>query len=285
MAGLVGYASSDEDDDISQHAPSPKVYCMSNLVQPQNLIHNQISSPIEDVETKKTTSERSKEEPASSQQQPSHSLNLVEHPSQPTSTQPEPPQSSATQPQLHSISPVPLDSSIPQPESILRDLPEPPETSAPSSPYTATRSLIHDLTLPSVPNLDIPPSPPGSPPPQTSSKFQQFLTLKRQGTHFNSKLEQSTALRNPSLTDKLLSFVDLSGPAQYETTLPLELYDPSGFPEWSYKDKLRKAREDVVKSREEKAGGRSSIEFVSGSVHSPGTGGGISREKRKGGWR
>lgn len=32
MAGLVGYASSDEDDDTSPHAPSPKVYFMSNLV-------------------------------------------------------------------------------------------------------------------------------------------------------------------------------------------------------------------------------------------------------------
>ncbi|EFZ00299.1 HCNGP-like protein [Metarhizium robertsii ARSEF 23] len=279
MAGLVGYASSDEDDDTSPHAPSPKVYFMSNLVQPQNLIHNQASSPPEGAGTKKIS------KPASSQQQPSHSLNLLEHPSQPSSTQPEPSQSSSTQPQPQNTNPVTFDSPLPPPESNPPDLPEPPETSAPSSPYTTTRSLIHDLTLPSVPNLDIPPSPPGSPPPQTSSKFQQFLTLKRQGTHFNSKLEQSAALRNPSLTDKLLSFVDLSGPAQYETTLPLELYDPSGFPEWSYRDKLRRAREDVVKAREEKAGGRSSIEFVSGSVHSPGTGGGISREKRKGGWK
>ncbi|KAF5125645.1 Meiotically up-regulated protein [Metarhizium anisopliae] len=252
MAGLVGYASSDEDDDTSPHAPSPKVYFMSYLVQPQNLIHNQISSPPEGAETKKTI---------------------------------KPSQSSSTQPQPQNTNPVTFDSPLPPPEFNPPDLPEPPETSAPSSPYTTTRSLIHDLTLPSVPNLDIPPSPPGSPPPQTSSKFQQFLTLKRRGTHFNSKLEQSAALRNPSLTDKLLSFVDLSGPAQYETTLPLELYDPSGFPEWSYRDKLRRAREDVVKAREEKAGGRSSIEFVSGSVHSPGTGGGISREKRKGGWK
>ncbi|KFG87752.1 hypothetical protein MANI_112613 [Metarhizium anisopliae] len=243
MAGLVGYASSDEDDDTCPHAPSPKVYFMSNLVQSQNLIQIRY-----------------------------HLLLTARKPKRP-------------QPQPQNTNPVTFDSPLPPPESNPPDLPEPPETSAPSSPYTTTRSLIHDLTLPSVPNLDIPPSPPGSPPPQTSSKFQQFLTLKRQGTHFNSKLEQSAALRNPSLTDKLLSFVDLSGPAQYETTLPLELYDPSGFPEWSYRDKLRRAREDVVKAREEKAGGRSSIEFVSGSVHSPGTGRGISREKRKGGWK
>lgn len=61
MAGLVGYASSDEDDDTSPHAPSPKVYFMSNLVQPQNLIQNQISSPPDGAETKKTTSEHLKE--------------------------------------------------------------------------------------------------------------------------------------------------------------------------------------------------------------------------------
>ncbi|OAA49246.1 HCNGP-like protein [Metarhizium rileyi] len=271
MAGLVCYASSDEEDDTSRRAQSPKM-----------------SSSSKYAGTESTTIEPSKEAPISSL--PSNKSTPGQQPSQSGPTQPEGPQASSSQdplaqaqPQI--IGPVFLGPSLPPSEAILTDLPEPPETPTPSSPYTSTRSLIHDLTLPSVPNLDIPPSPPGSPPPQTTSKFQQFLALKRQGTHFNSKLEQSAALRNPSLTDKLLSFVDLSGSAQYETTLPLGLYDPSGFPEWSYRDKLRKARESVVKEREEKTGGRSSIEFVSGSVNPPGTRGGISREKRKGGWK
>lgn len=82
--------------------------------------------------------------------------------------------------------------------------------------------------------------------------------------------------------------MDLTGPAQYESTLPLELYDPSGFPEWSYREKLRKAREGVVKEREDKAGPRTAVEFVAGSTNSPGSNmvGVSSRgEKRKSGWK
>lgn len=82
--------------------------------------------------------------------------------------------------------------------------------------------------------------------------------------------------------------MDLSGAAQYETTVSLDLYDPSGFPEWAYRDKLRKAREGVVKEKEkeDKAGGRT-IEFVGGVVssNSPASTGGLSREKRKSGWK
>lgn len=159
-------------------------------------------------------------------------------------------------------------------------------TPAPSSPYSANRALIQDLTLPSVPNLDIPPSPPGSPPPGANKKFEQFLALKRKGTHFNAKLEQSAALKNPALMDKLMGFVDVTGVAQYETTLPLDLWNPKGFPDWAFRNRLRKSREAVAKEREAErtAGGRSSIDFVpSSSTPTSGTAaGGLNKvEKRK----
>lgn len=205
----------------------------------------------------------------------------------------------------------------------------------PSSPYTTTRSLIHDLTLPTIPNFDIPASPPGSPPPAaagTNAKFTQFLALKRKGTHFNEKLEQSSALRNPALTDKLLQFVDIPPPRpppvvssgsngksavavaaqeggggggsegdnnssimdnslQYQTTLSHDLWDPTAFPDWAFRDRLRRMRDKVAKEREAtRAGpGRSSVEFVSGTTTATatlsGTGGGLSKEdRRKGRW-
>lgn len=185
-------------------------------------------------------------------------------------------------------------------------LPEPDDDSnpaaAPSSPYTTTRSLIHDLTLPSIPNFDIPPSPPGSPPPgaaATNRKFSQFLDLKKKGTHFNAKLEQSSALRNPALTDKLLQFVDVLPPLagdgteeksmQYQTTLARDVWDPAAFPDWAFRDKLKRARDRTAKDREaaRAAPGRSSVEFVSGSTTAAVSGaGGLSRgEKRKSGWQ
>ncbi|KFH45007.1 hypothetical protein ACRE_042070 [Hapsidospora chrysogenum ATCC 11550] len=162
---------------------------------------------------------------------------------------------------------------------------------APGSPYTANRAIIHDLTLPSVPNLDIPPSPPGSPPPGASRKFEQFLDLKKKGVHFNAKLESSTSLRNPGLMDKLMGFVGIDERSQYETTLPTDLWDPKVFPDSAFRGPLRKAQEKMEKEREaEKAsGGRTAVEFVSSSTTTPAGGsastGGISRgARRKRGW-
>lgn len=179
-------------------------------------------------------------------------------------------------------------------------LPE-PSPSNPSSPYTTTRSLLHDLTLPSIPNFDIPASPPRSPrsPSSTATarKLEQFLALKKRGTHFNAKLEQSAALRNPALTDKLLQFVDIPPPGgaggergrQYQTTLPETLWNPDGFPEWACRGALRKSRDRVAKEREaaRAAPGRSGVEFVSGTTTAgAGGGGGLSKgEKRRGGWQ
>lgn len=161
----------------------------------------------------------------------------------------------------------------------------------PSSPYSANRALLRDLTLPSVPNMDIPPSPPGSPQPGANKKFDQFLELKKKGVHFNAKLEQSSALKNPSLMDKLMTFVEIDEGNQYSTTLPTDLWDPNGFPEWAFKDKLRRNVEKFAKEKEaEKAsGGRTAIDFVPSTTPLSGStsgSGGISRgEKRKGGWK
>ncbi len=186
---------------------------------------------------------------------------------------------------------------------------------APSSPYSTTRSLLHDLTLPSIPNFDIPPSPPPPGSPSSSSgaaaaatnkKFEQFLQLKKKGTHFNAKLEQSAAIRNPALTDKLLAFVDVGagkgGSAgrqpdaravqeQYTTTLPADVWDPTAFPDWAFRDRLRRTREMVAKEREaaRSGPGRSAVEFVAASggaassSESPGSG--VRGEKRKSDWR
>ena len=93
----------------------------------------------------------------------------------------------------------------------------------PLSPYSAQRALLRDLTLPTVPNYNISPSPPGSPVASTSIKFKHFLDLKKQGVHFNEKLSKSSALKNPSLMQKLMEFSDIDEEAQYATTLPKHL--------------------------------------------------------------
>jgi hypothetical protein len=155
----------------------------------------------------------------------------------------------------------------------------PPEDSSapiplpPGSPHTAMRALIHDLTLPAVPNMDIPPSPPGSPPPGTTKKFEQFLELKQKGVHFNSKLMQSSALKNPSLMDKLLAFVELGSPGdQYATTLPADSWDPGAFPREAYKEQLRQKQSEIAQARARGKG--APVDFVSSSGGGGGGGGG-----------
>ncbi|KZF24647.1 HCNGP-domain-containing protein [Xylona heveae TC161] len=136
--------------------------------------------------------------------------------------------------------------------------------SRPQSPYSANRSLLRDLTLPTVPNLDIPPSPPGSPPPRTTAKFAHFLQLKREGVHFNDKLSKSSALKNPSLLQKLRSFAGIDDQTQYATTLPSDIWDPQAFPEWAYKEELAKSQQEVLKRKEEEKAKmqREAIDFV-----------------------
>lgn len=135
---------------------------------------------------------------------------------------------------------------------------------APQSPYSANRALLRDLTLPTLPNYDIPPSPPGSPKESTNAKFKHFLELKKQGVHFNQKLAKSAALKNPSLMQKLLDFSGIDEVGQYETTLDKDLWDPNGFPEDAYKEELLKSQQKITKRKEdEKARGqRESVEFV-----------------------
>ncbi|KAH7257110.1 HCNGP-like protein-domain-containing protein [Fusarium tricinctum] len=253
MAGLVAYASSDEEEDVQEvtpPAPEEKTEPTKDAVN--------IKSQNKGTELKKNES----------------------------ATEPQSLDAAAIGPVQQNS--MPLGPSLPPMEEAVVDEQDP--TYRPASPYSANRALLRDLTLPSAPNLDIPPSPPGSPPPGANKKFEQFLELKKKGTHFNAKLEQSSALKNPSLMDKLMRFVEVDERSQYSTTLPTDLWNPSAFPEWAFKDKLRKSHDKLLKDKEAErtTGTRTAVDFVppTTSVAQDTTVmGGLSRgEKRKSGW-
>jgi hypothetical protein len=137
-------------------------------------------------------------------------------------------------------------------------------TMTPQSPYSANRALSRDLTLPTVPNYDIPPSPPGSSIEGSNTKFRQFLELKRKGIHFNEKLAKSSTLKNPSLMQKLMDFADVDEAGQCATTLPKDLWNPNGFPERAFKEELAKSQQRILKKKEDEKirGHRESVDFV-----------------------
>ncbi|CAK7217111.1 hypothetical protein SCUCBS95973_003041 [Sporothrix curviconia] len=175
--------------------------------------------------------------------------------------------------------------------------------SPPLSPYSSDRAAVRQLTMPRVPDFDIP----GSPPPGENAtsaesltalnkKFATFLELKqKKDTHFHARLAQSEAMKNPALMDKLMAFVGLplSGAvddnadddggssvkskraaarpvdtavasAQYATTLPLDLWDPASFPPEAYRRSLRRLQEEAAKQRARAPGER--VDFVSSAA-------------------
>jgi len=143
------------------------------------------------------------------------------------------------------------------------------------SPYSASRAALRDLTMPPVPNFDIPSSPPGSPPLKSTKKFDRFLELKTQGVHFNAKLAESSALRNPTLFQKLMDFAGLDDQSQYATALPDDLAVPTKFPAWAYADQLNRRQEDMAKRKAKERKGKP-VEFVraSGAVEASSSKGG-----------
>ncbi|KAF2499778.1 hypothetical protein BU16DRAFT_615159 [Lophium mytilinum] len=140
--------------------------------------------------------------------------------------------------------------------------------SAPLSPYSASRLIIRNLTMPPIPNFNIPPSPPGSPRPGPTARFAQFLELKKRGVHFNERIEKTSALRNPSHLQKLMEFAGISEIDQYASTLPEELAIPSKFPKWAYADQLVASQKEITKQREAEQAKvqREAIEFVPASA-------------------
>ncbi|RDW77323.1 hypothetical protein BP6252_05376 [Coleophoma cylindrospora] len=142
------------------------------------------------------------------------------------------------------------------------------QDSTPQSPYSANRALLRDLTLPTIASYDIPPSPPGSPLASTNAKFKHFLELKKQGVHFNEKLARSSALKNPSLMQKLMDFADIDEIGQYMTTLPKDIWDPESFPAYAYKEDLAKSQQKILKRKEDEKsrGQREAVDFVPASV-------------------
>jgi hypothetical protein len=116
-----------------------------------------------------------------------------------------------------------------------------------------------------VPNFDIPPSPPGSPPQKATKKFAQFLELKKKGQHFNQRLEGSSVLRDPGHLQRLLDFAGISDEEQYASALSEEVAVPSVFPEWAYAEELKVSQKQILKAREQQKSKvpRAAVDFVS----------------------
>ncbi|KUJ22403.1 HCNGP-domain-containing protein [Mollisia scopiformis] len=233
MASLVNYGSSDEDDSIQDE--SPLVDTMSGAVSNPDAIRDTMSNI------------RIDNQPNANHSNGVHSSSH-RHPPLP-------------EPDAPLLGPTIAQADV-------GELLEDDTTMAPQSPYSSNRALLRDLTLPTIPNYNIPSSPPGSPQESTNAKFKHFLQLKKQGVHFNEKLAKSSALKNPSLMQKLMDFSSIDEAGQYESTLSKELWNPNSFPTYAYKEELAKSQQKILKRSEEEKqrGQREAVDFVPAST-------------------
>ncbi|PYH76139.1 hypothetical protein BO82DRAFT_396357 [Aspergillus uvarum CBS 121591] len=166
--------------------------------------------------------------------------------------------------------------SMPEDRPVFGPSHESPHDAQKSSPtdyitLSASRTIIHDLTLPPVPNLDIPPSPPSSPDPSADAKFAHFLSLKKQGVHFNEKLSGSASLRNPSLLKAMMNHAGIDNRAQYQAALPPAIWNAPDLPSWGFMEEIRQAQRDIQGTMEERrpARSREEIAFVAATSSLP----------------
>lgn len=148
--------------------------------------------------------------------------------------------------------------------------------------HMSERETIHYLTQATYPMTSIPSSPPGSPDPAIDAKFKRFLELKSKGIHFNEDLANKSTFRNPGLQASMMARMGLEGDDQYKTSLPLDVWDPTGFPSSAYKEELLRSQhsqreQEQAAKKSLSAAGKRTINFTPA-----GTSGTSSRESTPG---
>ena len=252
MTGLVGYGSSDEDDSVDE-GRQKQLKCQVQVLQHVTLYF--VDGFVTDrIDLKSTTAGIKKIRIAKTTEYAGlRSMSLlpltlaVDTKEDPTVALVEDePNEDYLGPQLQAMTPE---------SSVL---------SPPASPHANYHATVRSLTLPAIPNLDIPRSPLGSPTAGADPRFSHFIGLKKQGIHFNAKLASSSALKNPSLLPRLMVSAGVRSEQQYTTTLPTKLWDPLVFPTWAYKEELTEVQHVYLQKKEEESVRfqRDSIGFV-----------------------
>jgi hypothetical protein len=143
------------------------------------------------------------------------------------------------------------------------------QMSSPSSPAELSeQDTVRYLTQAPVPATSLPPSPPGSPDPAANARFRHFLELKAKGVHFNEDLAKNPGFQNSSLLSTMMARAGINEREQYNTSLSHDLWDPTAFPEWAYKEGLLKSQTEIQGQNDEikkslSATGKRTIDFTS----------------------
>jgi HCNGP-like protein len=141
------------------------------------------------------------------------------------------------------------------------------EAPASASETISERDTIRHLTQASVPMTSIPSSPPGSPDPVANTRFARFMKLKAEGVHFNQDLATKPSFLNPGLLAIMMGRAGIDEEDQYNSSLPIHLWDPRTFPPWAYKEELLQSQQDIrdkddAQKKASSAVGKRTIDFA-----------------------
>ncbi|KAJ3118184.1 hypothetical protein HDU96_003471 [Phlyctochytrium bullatum] len=119
---------------------------------------------------------------------------------------------------------------------------------------------LKSLLLQFVPNISLPPPPPADQcDPELQAKIAQWTTLRTtQNRHFNAQLSRTHSFANPAIMSKLIEFLGL---VEYGTQLPRETFDPYGFNEDWYYDKV-----EAMWAREEEKAAAEAVAAANGAA-------------------
>ncbi|XP_031548791.1 SAP30-binding protein-like [Actinia tenebrosa] len=118
----------------------------------------------------------------------------------------------------------------------------------------------------SHPNVVLPPEPTG----RCSNSVQKRIVdslenKKRNGIDFNAKIQKMKDFRNPSIYEKLVSFLNIQ---ENGTNYPPELYDPEAWMKEPNYEILAKQQKEVYEKKEKEKAKRTQIQFLSGTKKS-----------------
>lgn len=121
-------------------------------------------------------------------------------------------------------------------------------------------SLSQSVRHLSTDDIQLPPEPTG----RCSNHLQEKISkFSKKGYELNATIQKRKDLRNPSIYEKLVSFLGID---EFGTNYPNDMFDPHGWTEESFYEALSKAQKEDMARREKERKDRTKVEFVSGTL-------------------
>lgn len=133
------------------------------------------------------------------------------------------------------------------------------------SPLPPGASTIEDSTKPRhPPRVNLPPIPPGHCKPVLQAKIVQLLHKRKQrNIGLNKSVQNRKDFRNPSIYDKLVSFLGLD---ELGSNYEQRLFDEKAWGPDCYFDVLGRLQKEQYEKKEKDKAKRKQVEFVSGTA-------------------